>query len=604
MYDYSKFTLNDFLDRSSYELYGFIGDIRISNDKCSEMILAAFDRAEQLSCTDIYKENADSSLKKRTLMREWLVADREELLSDDIYKRLFSLTPLEQPYVQCLLREQAEMLRCKTEFNKKLAAAEALMKYSEKKNIPEDFPFIFPKRINSMSGQWEYGVNPAMLAEYWIGHTHHRFIGGRGEEPRRYIYDEKKWVYKISGKREIMGSLDELVRKFDRSMVESRISKEAFTIIDNMVKHCSPESCCEDENIINFENGLLRLDTLELMPHTPEIFTSNQIPCRWTGEDSPSPVTDRFMSKLTDGNKETEEFLYAYIGLILSNIKYSRFKKAVFMVGAPNTGKSQLVSLVSRIIGSENCASISLSALEERFGVSVIYGKRLACCADLSSGRLTDTSIFKQITGGDAVMVEYKGQGAFSAVFNGFLWFCSNDMPHMGRDGQDKKAVYSRLAIIPCNNVIPPTKRDRTLTDKLYSERSAIIYRAVLAAKRVADSGYTLPVPQCSVDKLKEYMDENSTVRMFLKECCQKRRPDTRGSSKGQIHKVYHAWCKQNGYRYPVTAMNFKKELCSFLNIPPNEIERIIKGNRYYSDIELTSEAIREFSEAYGYDRI
>jgi len=45
-----------------------------------------------------------------------------------------------------------------------------------------------------------------------------------------------------------------------------------------------------DENIINFQNGLLYLDTLELKEHSPKIYSTIQIPCNWNPKE---PVLKR-----------------------------------------------------------------------------------------------------------------------------------------------------------------------------------------------------------------------------------------------------------------------------------------------------------------------
>jgi phage/plasmid-associated DNA primase len=59
-------------------------------------------------------------------------------------------------------------------------------------------------------------------------------------------------------------------------------------------------------------------------------------------------------------------------------------KKALFLVGPGDTGRSLMKSLPERILGAGNYASIDLTELVARFGTSSLYEKRLADNSDMS----------------------------------------------------------------------------------------------------------------------------------------------------------------------------------------------------------------------------
>ena len=56
-----------------------------------------------------------------------------------------------------------------------------------------------------------------------------------------------------------------------------------------------------------------------------------------------------------------------FMGVCLSNIKGYRMKKALFMVSAGDTGKSQLKALTEKLLGKDNYTGIDLRDLEKRF---------------------------------------------------------------------------------------------------------------------------------------------------------------------------------------------------------------------------------------------
>ena len=111
------------------------------------------------------------------------------------------------------------------------------------------------------------------------------------------------------------------------------------------------------------------------------------------------------------------------MGVCLSNVKGWRMKKSPFFYGAGDTGKSQLKSLVERILGKGNFVSIDLKEMEARFGTGVIYGMRLAGSSDMSFLSIDELKTFKKVTGGDSIFAEFKFQQGFEFTYTGMLWF-------------------------------------------------------------------------------------------------------------------------------------------------------------------------------------
>ncbi len=132
---------------------------------------------------------------------------------------------------------------------------------------------------------------------------------------------------------------------------------------------------------------------------------------------------DKYMHTLTNSDKSVEQLFLELIGVCISSIKGRRMKKALFLVGDGNTGKSQLKSLVERLLGKGNFIGIDLKEIEARFGTSAVYGTRLAGSSDMSFLSVDELKAFKKITGGDSLYAEFKGQKLLSSpitVCSGF----------------------------------------------------------------------------------------------------------------------------------------------------------------------------------------
>jgi P4 family phage/plasmid primase-like protien len=339
------------------------------------------------------------------------------------------------------------------------------------------------------------------------------------------------------------------------------------------------------------------------IPHSAELLSTIQIPCDWANAPAATPVFDSFVNTLVEGDGEIISLLLEFIGACLSNIKGWRMKKALFMVGPGDTGKSQLKSLVERLLGRGNFVSIDLKELEARFGTSNIYNKRLAGSSDMSFLTVDELKTFKKCTGGDSLFAEFKGQNGFAFTYNGFLWFCMNRLPKFG--GDDGQWVYNRIMQIDCQQVIKSEKQDKTLLDKLYAERGGIVYKAVMALKTVISNGYRFSEPDSVARARAEYRTENNTVLAFWNACVVRRAEGEilDSCTTGKLYTVYKAWCADNSNRgYFKNAREFRNDICELLGANYDEITYRRKDGIFYRDYTLSDDAKREYQHEYGVD--
>lgn len=410
-------------------------------------------------------------------------------------------------------------------------------------------------------------VSVPLLAEHVRQNIRYILVRDSGMQSiRLYVY--KHGVYLLYSKDMMLGEIKQFVANYDPELVKIPEISAAYDHIMTDLNYVSEDDLNSDESLINFQNGLLRVtaDSLTLLPHTPDIYSTIQIPCRWNGVPSPTPVFDRYFDTLTDGDTDVQLLLYEWIGAVLSNIPGYRAKKALFMVGNGDTGKSQIKSLVERIIGGENHTGIDLKEIEARFGTGAVYGKRLAGSSDMSFMSINELKTFKCMTGGDNVFAEFKGQQPFKYKYRGYLWFCMNKLPKFGGD-DDGRWVYERIMIVKCNNVIPKEKQDNRIQDKMYEERDGIVYKAVKALQTFIADGDRFREPDSVVASRDEYMEDNSTVVGFITEYIQETPEEMKSkdvNTTGEIYDCYKAWCCREGEKYAKSAKDFRDGLCSY----------------------------------------
>lgn len=347
-------------------------------------------------------------------------------------------------------------------------------------------------RFSEQSGE-PYVVVP-LLAKYVREHLDYILVRDNGKQGLlKYVYEGG--CYRLYSNDMLMGVIKQYIADYDEELVKMSKVTETLQHITTDLNYVGQDDLDSDEGLIIFRNGLLHVtDTeLSLTSHTPDVYSTIQIPCDWTGRPEPTPVFDAYMKKLTDGDPAIERLLLEFIGVCISNIKGWRLKKSLFLVGDGDSGKSQLKSLVEMLLGKGNFIGIDLKEIEARFGTGAIYGTRLAGSSDMSFMTVDELKTFKKITGGDSLYAEFEGQQAFEFTYNGLLWFCMNRLPKLG--GDDGQWVYNRIMVVRCPNVIPKEQQDKRLLDKLYAERGGIVYKAIRALQTVIRNGYRFSEP-------------------------------------------------------------------------------------------------------------
>lgn len=404
------------------------------------------------------------------------------------------------------------------------------------------------KKLENGKVERKYTLNVQELAEYIKKNLNYFFVKNElAETSMLYIYSGG--VYKNVSDDEFKA----FIKKFiPYQLVKMREVDEIFKNIKTEFNNLTFDDLNTNENLINFEDGLLDLNTMELKEHTPEIYSTIQIPAKYKEieEATEAPeVFENYMMTLVNNDVDVYVLLMKWIGLSISNIYGYRTKKALFLVGAGNTGKSQLKSLVEKLIGHRNISTIDLKSLSEKFGTSSIYGKRMVGCNDMSFQRVDDMSIFKQLTGGDRIMIEFKYGAKIDYLYLGTLWFNCNRMPLFG--GDTGSWVYERIIPVFCENVIPKEKQDSHLLEKMYKEKNQILNEILFFLKKLIEDDYKIELPKKLIDYRNMYIIENNTLLSFIDECCdisEKEIISSLRDKKSEFKKIYYKWCDVNNY--------------------------------------------------------
>ena len=411
-------------------------------------------------------------------------------------------------------------------------------------------PFV----ISTPKGDY---VNPTLLAEYTRRKLPYIFVReAERSSYSKYVYHDG--AYRVYSDDMFKGAIKAFVMDYNPMLLKMGIVDEAYRQLITDLDHIPQTALNADEDLINFQNGLLDLRSMRLRAHDPSVLSTIQIPCDWSPDPAPTPVFDVYLNTLTDGDADTQTLLLEFMGAALSNVPGHRMKKSLFLYGPGDSGKSQLKRLAEKLLGIGNYAGIDLRQMEARFGTSSIYCKRLAGSADMSFMTISELKTFKMATGGDALFAEFKGRDSFEFVYTGLLWFCANELPKFG--GDTGTWVFDRILPVYCPNVIPKSERDSKLLDKMYAERAGIVYKAVTAFRSVITRGYRFTEPEMMLESRRAYRVENNSALEFWETCMKPRKSLPRNNDPYTVTKIYHGYCRWYEQWYGKAYRKSKKE--------------------------------------------
>jgi len=146
-----------------------------------------------------------------------------------------------------------------------------------------------------------------LLAKWTREHLEYILVRDNGKQAL-LIYVYEGGCYRLYAPDMLKGVMKSYIANYDEELVFMLNVAEAYNQIVTDLNYASQDDLNSNELIINFKNCLLRVDTEETIPHTPTVLSTIQIPCQWTGKPSPTPVFDRFIHTLTNGDKAIQQY--------------------------------------------------------------------------------------------------------------------------------------------------------------------------------------------------------------------------------------------------------------------------------------------------------
>ena len=183
----------------------------------------------------------------------------------------------------------------------------------------------------------------------------------------------------------------------------------------------------ENKQEVALLNGVLNVKNKKLYDFTPDKIFFNKLPLIY----DPTKKCDKFLNFLSEilENKEDVGVVQELFGYLL--YKDYQIEKSFMFLGKGRNGKGQLLDLMKRFVGVNNCSGVSLQRLcdENSFNISELHNKLVNIGGDIDGGYLETTGMFKQLSGNDLISAKRKFKNDLKFRNYSKMIFSCNNLP-------------------------------------------------------------------------------------------------------------------------------------------------------------------------------
>lgn len=338
-------------------------------------------------------------------------------------------------------------------------------------------------------------------------------------------------------------------------------------------------------------NGVLDLQTGELLQGKPDDFLKTAIPTEWHVLEKPAPRWDQFLQEIFQDKTEQErQALVAFLQRLLGYGITGSTANHVFTIlygEEGRNGKDTLLDTLKDVLGSlVGTVSNDLFVAQDKFRASGaptphlcdLQGKRLVWGSETRQGDKLNIAQIKLLSGGGEISTRQLHGRQYSFTPTHKLLLMTNYKPHA--DVRDQ-AFWSRACLLEfgirfVERPHAPNERqaDPQLKEKLKEERSGILAWLMRGCLAWQQQGLAIPASICLATE--KYRDEEDRILHFLNERCIIR-PEV--SIKASVlYEVYKAWCEENQFGRGMNATLFGNEISRRFEKKTTKSGRIYQG--------------------------
>lgn len=340
-------------------------------------------------------------------------------------------------------------------------------------------------------------------------------------------------------------------------------------------------------NFISFANGVLNIQTGQMMEHDPDLFIKNMVPWDYDPEAHQVEAVETALDQWSCGDPVIRETLLELMGLCF--YRSYRFQYIFFLTGRKSNGKSLYLNVLSKILGDHNCSAVPTSEIGKDFQIASLYGKLANLSAENEAEYIAETEKLKKLIG-DLIHANRKHLDPITFRNKATAVFSFNELPRFkDPDG----ALKRRIVPIPFNATFtseqavfdyPESYPDKvTKPDHVYmidpfafeklTTDEAIAYwiRLGIEGLNRALSRGSMRMTEQAINELDEIDALNHQEVSFAQDMANENETTDVGyllsDNLGNLYNDYQAWAWENGIKNKLAKKTFSTRLQARYNL-------------------------------------
>lgn len=343
--------------------------------------------------------------------------------------------------------------------------------------------------------------------------------------------------------------------------------------------HMNQSDLKVDPYIINLVNTRLDLRTEKLLAFTPDAIEFDRIPVKYDPSAYCADL-DKMLNRVFLSDREVMDLFEEMLGYCL--IKHCDYQKGFMLYGNGSNGKSTILDLIKRFLGSRNYTSIELDKVTGKFETAELEHKLANIGDDVNNKSMGDTGLLKKLFSGNSVLVQRKGERPFDLEPYAKHIYSCNEIP---RSANDKTlGFYRRWMFVPFNAVFKTTDADYDplIKEKIVTDEalSYLLNLAIKGAKRLMKNK-TFTEPEIVKEAMEEYKIENSNTLSWIAET-ELTLEDVCGKPRDELYTDFVNWCRLSNVKQLTGKRSFMKEVKDYFNLDEKPRQDKRTGKRYF----------------------
>ncbi len=243
-----------------------------------------------------------------------------------------------------------------------------------------------------------------------------------------------------------------IIRLFGDAATDKKM-RGAFNLFKVSVPQVDKNIFTQKKNLCNFTNGTLVFQDgkVYLKPHDKRDLLTYSLPllCPLNVANSlvdgsylpPQGLFNTLLQRVTSGDPEKIMLIKQMYGTAL----FPLYPQIFFLHGKPKTGKSQIAKVAIKLVGDENCSSVSPTSL---FGFHLhdTVGKRVNYETDVTTRRPLTDDVLKKVIDQMPIQITRKNRDSLRATLPPVHIYVGNDLPSLGEGSS--KPFERRLSLV------------------------------------------------------------------------------------------------------------------------------------------------------------